>query len=153
LRLDIGSGWFPAPGYTTVDAYGSPDITAEMWALPLEPDSIVEIRCVHALEHIPKAQVAPTLQEWFRVLKPAGTLHLEVPDLAWCVRAWLDDPGDGFSLDRIFGSQEHEGQYHRTGFTPELLSRKLVETGFRIEAEGAIWSHEQQTLTVDAVKP
>lgn len=148
MKLDIGSGTNPkGEGYTTVDPY-QPDaeIKAPMWALPLPAESVTAIYCSHALEHVGWSQVAPTLAEWRRVLRPGGELVLRVPDLAWCVLHWLQDPHDVWRMAKIFGSQEHEGNVHRCGFEAEGWRRQLGEAGFSVVREAVLWTHEQQTL-------
>lgn len=153
MKLDVGSGPYPAQGYTSVDLFTAADIQAEMWDLPLEADSVSEIRSVHSLEHVSKFQVMPTLQEWYRVLIPGGLVTIEVPDLAWCVTKWLEHQTADWWMDIIFGNQAHDGEYHRTGFTPQLLTDYLMAAGFTGIDVGSCWSHEQQSLSAQAVKP
>ena len=43
----------------------------------------------HFLEHIPRDQVAPLLQECWRILKPGGVLRLAVLDLENLCRTYL----------------------------------------------------------------
>ena len=43
----------------------------------------------HFLEHIPRDQVAPFLQECWRILKPGGVLRIVVPDLENLCRIYL----------------------------------------------------------------
>jgi predicted SAM-dependent methyltransferase len=152
LRLDIGAGTNPKAGYTSVDWYEPAAITAPMWELPAESGSVEAIYSSHALEHICAAQVLPTLREWHRVLAPGGVLELRVPDLEWCVRHWLEHQDDVWALAKIFGSQEHEGNIHRTGFTREGLRRLLADAGFHITSEADDWTHAQPTLVFHAVK-
>lgn len=121
-RLDIGSGRWPRDGYESVDLYEAEarvDHRCTMWELPIEEGTVESIWCVHALEHVPRAQVQPTLREWHRVLCPGGELFVRVPDLRWICSNFLTHPGDAFALAAIFGAQTHEGEYHQTGFTPE----------------------------------
>jgi len=156
VRLDIGSGGRSERGadWLGVDAYvPTADVQAEMGDLPFETESVEEIFSAHALEHVAIRQVLPTLQEWFRVLRPGGRLTLQVPDLAWCLIQWLAHPTTGFELMRIFGNQEHDGEYHRCGFTPQILAEQLTTVGFAVRKIDTIWSHAQQTLSVEAVKP
>lgn len=154
MKLDIGSGTNPMPGYVTVDPYQpDADYQAPMWDLPFDDGTVAAIYSSHALEHIMGACVVPTLAEWYRVLQPGGTLELRVPDLVWCVQNWLAHLDDGWERAKIFGSQEHEGNVHRTGFTRAMLRGYLVGVGFRIVEEDTLWTHAQQTLAYRAVKP
>jgi hypothetical protein len=45
------------------------------------------------------------------------------------MRWWLDHQDDlGWSMAIIFGHQSHEGEYHKTGFTPEIITKYMGET-------------------------
>lgn len=154
LRLDIGSGGPGEDGRIGVDQFApNADVQAPMENLPYDDDSVDEIYSSHALEHIPKHRVTITLREWYRVLRVGGILILRVPDLEYCCREWLKNPSDvEFGLDRIFGNQEHEGQFHKTGFTHQTIYNYLVQVGFSIMKLHFIWSHQQQTIEVIARK-
>lgn len=154
MRLDMGCGQRPAAGYIGVDTHEVADIPAPMWAVPL-PDGCAEaIVSTHALEHVRKAQVIPTLKEWHRLLQPGGTLTLRVPDLLWCVKNWIaTGQGNGWELDTIFGSQEHEGNVHRTGFTVPMLKFYVETAGFTDVRMQPIESHGQPTIELIAKRP
>jgi predicted SAM-dependent methyltransferase len=124
-----------------------------MWDLPFEEGSVEEVYSSHALEHVAMGQVQQTLREWHRVLISGGRATIRVPDLAWCLSAWLANPTMDFEMMRIFGNQAHEGEFHKCGFTGELLARALSAAGFHVTHIGTIWSHGQQTLDVQAYKP
>jgi predicted SAM-dependent methyltransferase len=160
LKLDIGAGNDPQEGYMAVDAFGNPDVQADMWALPFDDDTIDEIRSAHALEHISKFQVVPTLWEWRRVLRSGGRLDLQVPDLEWCVKRWLQTKRDGWDMAILFGSQTqdggqtiHPGEFHKTGFTEALMLEYLNRAGFMVSGFERIWTHEQETMRFVCVKP
>lgn len=153
VRIDVGAGKHPKEGYLSVDAYADADIEAEMWDLPFEDGEVTAIYSSHALEHIPKAMVMPTLKEWFRVLQKGGTVEVRVPDLRWVCRNWLEKQTNDWHMDAIFGNQTDEGQFHKTGYTPDLLRRYLEQAGFEVTGEGIIWSHNQDTLVAYARKP
>lgn len=147
MNLDLGCGKRPAPGYTGVDNSEEADIQADLWAVPLPDGCATNLYSSHALEHVRKAQVIPTLREWYRLLAPEGELILRVPDLKWCVINWINTGcKNGWELDTIFGSQEHEGNVHRTGFTPEMLIFYLKQAGFVVTKHGHIQSHGQPTI-------
>lgn len=155
MRLDIGSGTNPrGDGYVTVDPYQEGAyFRSPMWDLPVEAGSVEAIYCAHALEHVGWQQVGPTLTEWRRVLRPGGELVLRVPDLAWCVCHWFNNRSDPWALAKIFGSQEHEGNAHRSGYDRDGWARHLADAGFTIAAEHVLWTHEQQTLEFVCVSP
>jgi predicted SAM-dependent methyltransferase len=148
VKLDIGSGTNPyGNGYLTVDPWqADADIVAPMQKLPV-PDGVVDaIYCSHALEHVGWRELPAVLAEWRRVLVRGGELLLRVPDLRWCVLHWLEHPHDVWRLAKIFGSQEHEGNVHRSGFDATGWRNLLGEGGFTVQREAVLWTHEQQTL-------
>jgi predicted SAM-dependent methyltransferase len=160
IKLDIGSGGpaasYLGEGWTGVDDYHpNADVMAPMTSLyPYNDNSVDEIYTSHALEHIGKAQVPLALAEFFRVLKPSGALRILVPDLEWCVKHWLQHKEDrGWALDIIFGNQNHEGEYHKTGFTQATLTNLVLRAGFDVSSVDLIQTHGQQTIALVAFKP
>ncbi len=154
IKLDIGSGPNPLPGFTGIDIASLPGIvTAPMWDLPYADGQVDEIFSSHALEHVEKRKIVPTLTEWRRVLRPGGRLALEVPDLVWCCENWLQHPDAGWDLDAIFGTQDHPGQFHLTGFTPEIMRDYFAQAGWSEAIQcSQMWDHLQNTLRFEAIK-
>lgn len=156
LRLDIGSGDNPLEGFTGVDLYSEAEgiVNAPMNALPYPDESVDEIYSSHALEHVGKYEVVPTLHEWWRVMKWNARLTIEVPDLAWVCKNWLSRLTNDWHMDAIFGDQSTPGQYHKTGFTRPIMYHYLEEAGFQHrEVESAVvWSHEQDCFIFTLTK-
>lgn len=135
IKLDIGSGGPSGDSsFIGVDAFAEgAEVKAFMWDLPYEDETVDTIYCAQALEHVSKYAVVPTLQEWRRVLKSGGKLQLQVPDLQWAVMNWLANPTTEWNMDIIFGNQRHEGEYHKTGFTMEILAMYFnIVGGFKV---------------------
>ena len=153
--LNIGSGGkCPEEGWYGIDLFTDCDIKTPMWDLNMfENESVEEIYSSHSLEHISKHQVMPTLKEWFRVLQHGGKLHLLVPDLEWCCKHWIEHQNDGWDLDIIFGHQAHDGEYHKTGFSKQLLHTYMGRVGMVIDSIDFIPTHGQQTIEMWAHKP
>ncbi len=152
MKLDVGCGTFKREGYTGVDPFVDTDIQAPMWAIPLPDNSVEEIYSSHALEHIGKREVVPTLKEWARLLKVGGVATIEVPDLEWCIRNWLWRKSTDWHLDTIFGNQEHEGEYHKTGFSSDILAGYVREAGLTMLRCAIIDSHGQPTIQMVVTK-
>ena len=135
INLDIGSGGPSGDDrFIGVDAFISADVKALMWALPYDNETVSSIYSAQALEHVPKDLVIPTLKEWRRVLKPGGRLQIQVPDLRWAALCWLSYPSTKWTMDILYGHQKHEGEFHKTGFTMEILKGYIEEAGgFTIE--------------------
>lgn len=156
LKLDIGSGGPLGERndrtWTTVDKYEQANIQADMWDLPIEDESAEEIWSAHALEHIPFAKVAPTLEEWFRVLKPGGILTLLVPDFDWIAQKWLDE-GAG-ARGYVLGNQTTPGEFHQMAWNLESLVSDLEKAGFEIKESRSVYTPEysQNSLKVVATR-
>lgn len=82
MRLDVGGGTAPAPGYTNVDpVHGDGPLKVAMPArLPFPDGHVDAIRCSHVMEHIPAGQPRlDTMNEFHRLLRPGGKLLIIVP--------------------------------------------------------------------------
>lgn len=153
IRLDIGSGGPGEDGRIGVDPYApGADVVAFGWALPYDDSSVDEIFSSHALEHIEKRKVVPTLTEWARVIKPEGKIIIRVPDLVWCCTHWLQHQDNGWSMDTLFGHQAHEGEFHRTGFTKALMKGYLQEAGLVLVVYEELETHGQKTMSFECTK-
>ena len=135
LKLDIGSGGKSSDSsFIGVDAFTTADVQALMWDLPYKDGEVDAIFSSNALEHISKYDVVPTLREWKRVLKLGGKLEIVVPDLQWACLWWLHYPQTDWGMDIIYGNQKHEGEFHKTGFTPKIMEQYIdVCGGFEIK--------------------
>lgn len=170
MKLFLGCGPMPFHPYhkqyvdeswTFIDLYEKhPDIVS-MDARYLEyPDnSTDEIYASHLLEHFATREVFPTLKEWYRVLKPGGKLRINVPDLKWCAKCILGQKYSSFFdrdrryIDMLYGNQENEGEFHKTGFTKELLEDYLIRAGFReINIDQRYEAHDMGCLLAVAYK-
>jgi predicted SAM-dependent methyltransferase len=139
LRLNLGSGLTPIPGFVNVDALEDlpgVDVVADIGQrLPFEDGAAELVYASHVLEHFPTEEVPPLLAEWRRVLKPGGTLLVAVPDLEVVAsmmverRGWFTPP-HGPWLGVIYGGQKDAYDFHKTGFTGPWLAHLLREAGF-----------------------
>lgn len=134
MNIEIGGNTGPREGYYQVDKHGHPDIRADIRALPFR-HSLDHIYASHVLEHLPDADVVHALKSCRGALHPGGALEVYVPDLPWMFRRFLraSNEGEKWSLWNrwIYGSQENEGQFHRTGFSTSRLVQCLTAAGFR----------------------
>jgi SAM-dependent methyltransferase len=153
LRLDIGAGPIRhAPDFLTVDAFTKADVSAQMWALPFPDGAVDEIWSSHALEHVALVDVDPTLREWFRVLRPGGTAIIQVPNLDYACRYWLEHPGEPWALAILFGNQAHAGEFHRTGWSPATFLAALESAGF-VGTVRITNDYAQETLRAQVTRP
>lgn len=131
LVLDVGCGSLKVdPSVVGVDAYEEGpmvNVKAFMWDMPFGDNTVDGIICMSALEHISKYQVLPTLAEFNRVLKVGAKFIILVPDLLWVMNEFMNNPNVDWEMDMIFGTQTHDGQYHKTGFTEDIFHKYFEE--------------------------
>lgn len=156
-KLNLGSGSELKQGYINIDLYTNADMKMDIRKLEFEDNSIEEIFSSHTLEHFPEHEIIPILKEINRVLIPKGKLELLLPDFEYCIREWLNAPEEHeekwkFFLQRIFGLQDHEGEYHKTGFTEKRIINLLNETNFEQIEVNKVYSHSQESLYIRAIK-
>lgn len=93
VRIELGSGPHGEPGFFHVDAVkvGNVDKEGDVRNLNwLSDNSVDELYSAHTVEHISYTEIEPVLQEWCRVLKPAGKLTIKMPDLDFLCRAYVE---------------------------------------------------------------
>lgn len=154
LRLNLGCGDDIKEGFLNVDPYNSSaQADWDMRKLPLKDNTVAQIICYEALEHIPQADVLPTLQEWYRVLKPRGNAVIIIPDMISACQRFLEDPEDEWALARIYGSQGAGGQFHHAGFTPKSIFKYFGHAGFKVIGVGFFdQDNGVKNLLVEATK-
>lgn len=140
MKLHLGCGTVRLEGYVNIDIErwtAAVDVVANALDLNMYEDNSIEHIFTHAmLEHIPCWDTIKALKEWYRILKPGGTIQVEVPDLEriyadWIINKSLDEQE---AIDNIFGRTEekkaYKNQHHLTGFTYDRLVRFMKECGF-----------------------
>ncbi len=161
-------------GWVDIDKHISQPGTRnyDVRALPYAPGSVDTIYTSHLLEHLSIPDVSPTLAHWRSLLKRggAGTIHINVPDLEWMARTLLDNlaieraggqpPGyfnqsvtftGNSMLQAIYGSQVHDGEFHRCGFTREALLSLLSAAGFGVfSVQQLVEAHDVGVIIVEA---
>jgi len=128
MRLNLGCGHEPLPGYVNVDAYADEaDVDGDIRLL--EFHDVDEVLMSHVLEHISWRDTDVTLSHVHGWMRPGGLLRVEVPDMNLITREAMRNPD---WIRYLYGSQEHEGEVHRNGFTLTSLSKAVTEAGFTI---------------------
>lgn len=141
LKLHLGCGSIHLDGYINIDIEPwstACDLVADATNLYMFEDNSVDHIFTHAvLEHIPPWDTINTLREWNRVLKPGGTIQVEVPDLERVFLDWLIDKtlGEQEAINNIYGGNKapdkaYSHQDHLTGFTYDRLTRMMAYCGF-----------------------
>ena len=145
MKLNLGCGDKILPGYVNVDVAESrlgrkPDVICDLHALtPFEDGVADEVLSVHVVEHFWRWEVVDVLKEWLRILKPAGLMIIECPNLEAACREFLADPlrrcgagPDGQRTMWVFygdPSWRDPLMVHRWGYTPASLAAVMSEAG------------------------
>lgn len=90
----------------------------------------------HVIEYFDREEVIPVLEEWIRVLRPAGILRLAVPDFRAMAELYImGHQGKIFGLDSfigpLYGKMDMNDQkiYHKTVWDYETLKPVLESVG------------------------
>lgn len=160
ICLNIGAGIpdenghpAPLPGFTPIDSRLGHDALH----LPYEDETVQAIYASHVLEHISHTKREQVLAEWYRVLKPGGSIMISVPDMKKVAAMYLEGRYD-LPLEGIwYGDQQYEGNEHRAGYDEESLSFHLDKAGFvgisRFAPFHPDCSQLEWSLNIEAIKP
>ena len=149
----------PARNRGMLEAYAKARETATMVRhdcrkpLPLPEGSVDHILCSHFLEHVFPDEASEILAGFHRVLKPGGTVHVIVPDIAGAARAYLAEEGAEGAADafiewtllskRTRGTLRYRlmelsggfGLQHRWLYDQASMEAKVRGAGFALLAE------------------
>jgi hypothetical protein len=122
MKINLGAGRERLPGWTSMDldTDARPDVIGDVSHLRdfFADGTVDELRAVDVLEHISWQDTVVTLQEWFMVLKPGGTIYIQAPD------------ADAIMADYVFGDPEGRLQ---VGLPLDLRQAPLiVQTAWRL---------------------
>ena len=133
MRLNLGCFDKKLPGFTNVDIRPdcNPDIVDNAFTLDTIKDGSVElIYCCHMLEHLSYEETKQALNVWYRKLKKGGLLRLAVPDLEKACSLYLLTRDKEKVKSMFWGSQRHEFDFHKNGWSEEELTEELEGAGF-----------------------
>lgn len=133
MNLILCAGDRKLPGFKTHDIQGDQDILCDLFDIGqhLDPEGCDEIHFTHALEHFPTKMTPQVLDLVYGLLKPGGKLYIEVPNFAWHAQL-VQENRDRDAVYYAFGGQLDEFDFHKTGFTPKILTEELQDAGFTI---------------------
>jgi len=133
IKLNLGCGSTYRPGYINIDKHDRSvaDVSADAGDLPFESSSVGTIEAIQLLEHFDLVHSKYVLSEWFRVLKPGGTLSIETPDLKAALKRLSSSrkADKAAAVQWLFGI-DSPGLQHKGAFTNELLEEILVDIGY-----------------------
>lgn len=143
MRLNLGSGDRPVPGWHNVDSPGCPhpadervDLTGP---LPWPPGSVEAVYCGHLLEHLHWAQCRHLLLALLPLMAPGGQIMVVGPDVA--VATAMEAAGQVLEvpLGAIkAGSHRWPGDEHRWDATPAAIVKLLQRCGW-VEVHQVAW--------------
>lgn len=134
--LDIASGHAPMRTdegqVVTLDLREEchPDYRCDFRRLPFATGSFDIVHSAHALEHVARGEVGTILDEWLRVLAPAGEIRLNVPNLEWAAKQIVKGAITDDVMNVLYGEQTYSTDFHKTGFTPATVAQLLTDRGF-----------------------
>jgi SAM-dependent methyltransferase len=168
MKLEIGAGEHPDGRYDVhTDVLALPGIEAvcRLDHLPFRDRSVSALRANHVLEHQSWELIAPTLEEWARVLRPGAAVSIGVPDARLLARQWADGrlstrEANYWILGGHSDRQAHKGvdgngvplwiwNAHHTLFDSDWLHELLLSSGF---AEVAVTPYAKRNLRFSAVR-
>lgn len=124
--------------------------------LPYEMNAVDKIFTSHLIEHFTPYEWAKIRKDWYRVLRPGGTLEIHCPDLETACRLFLKGENKYTGIVPVhamfYGSQEVIGQMHHQGFDKERICKELEFEGFRIEKCFNTMGQDDWELTCMAIK-
>jgi len=136
VKLELGSGQRPSPGYIHTDAHDFPglDHIGSADTLECDDESLEEVLALGVIEHLTYQQAVDTFRNVYRWLAPGGVFLFDVPDLpVWCEYLSAHARGESAPFDlqhvlcTLFGWQRWEGDEHKSGWTKQMLEAELVK--------------------------
>lgn len=138
LRLHLGCGASPKPGWVNVDLVG---VEADLWwdvarRLPFAASQVDVIFHEHLLEHLPLDQALALTRECQRVLKDGGVLRIAVPDCQAYLasyaenRTFLEESRPGRPTALLAAAEVFFRHGHRSAYDLETLTLLCKEAGF-----------------------
>lgn len=125
-----------------------PDFRCDLRILPFANKEFDIVFSSHTLEHFERLEVPKVLDEWIRIMKDEGEFRLVLPNLEWAARHILNKEIDNDVYNVLYGQQSYELNFHKTGFTPQIVEQLLSERGFK----KFIWDFNNYHMFVRAWK-
>jgi len=133
MKIHLGCSDVKIPGFINIDQEYKHhiDYIADVSKLVMFEDNTISlIYTSHVLEHFGRHDIERVLTEWYRVLKPGGTLRISVPDFEAIVRAYQKGYEMEDLMGLLYGGQDKKLNYHYVCFNFKYLKQLLEKVGF-----------------------
>lgn len=132
-KLNIGSNKDIRDTHINIDLLDIPGVDIKADCIDLyfiQTSSIKEILAYDVLEHFSFLDIKQVLNEWIRVLEPGGTIIVRVPDIEKILIQLVEQKLPVFEAQRlVFGGQDYCFNFHKAGFTSQMLEGYLLGCG------------------------
>lgn len=166
IHLNLGCGQKIWEGFINIDFPSNysgrkPDIACDIRKLELPNDYADTAHAIHVLEHFYRWETLDVLKEWKRVLKPGGTLVVEVPCLDQVVKSFIyylqkkAPLNEQLTMWRLYGDPYYKDEHmvHRWCFSGAELRDLMIEAGFKDVLVGPpVYHHPMGDMRVTGVK-
>jgi predicted SAM-dependent methyltransferase len=132
LKLDIGCGNSKQLGFVGLDLRRTSqvDIVADASMLPFRDNSIDHVFSSMLIEHFSHRVAKSVLKEWIRIVKKDGVVEIRCPDLRLRSLLLFLKP-TWANIKNVYGEQDYSGNFHKCGFSYELLKSMLESLGVK----------------------
>lgn len=136
MKLNLGCGDQIMEGYINCDLYDKKaDVKCDVKQLPFDDNSAdyIYIYASHIIEHFDFYEGHEVLKEWYRVLKPNGTIYIETPDMMAICLKFISCPIDEqYQLyPQFFATPWVDGQTHKFLYTENQLGNTLFSLNYK----------------------
>ena len=139
IKLDIGAG-DQRDGESSPEGFIKQDVDASIPGIDLVcnmtelidrlgPESCSVVRASHVLEHFGIHEQDKNFKMLYDLLEPDGRIEIIVPNFKWHSKLVMEGREEE-AVYYAFGGQLDEWDYHKYGFTPDILFNKLTSAGF-----------------------
>lgn len=157
MKLNLGCGEDIKEGFVNIDIRQLPgvDLCMDITHIPdskVANETVDEINAYDVLEHFSFIQTTDVLKNWISKLKKGGIIIVRTPDLQKILTRFLAGDLPLFEAQRlVFGGQEYEYNFHKAGFSQEMLEGLLLGCGCS-EVIQVVRSDTDHNVTVVARK-
>ncbi len=135
IKLNLGCYGKKFPDFINIDIRpeAEPDVVDNAFTLETLEDFKGKVNLIyssHMLEHLSFVDARKALERWFDLLAEGGVLRLAVPDMEAVFAHYFYWKNMKELKSALWGSQRHEFDFHKCGWTQESLTEELIDVGF-----------------------